>query len=283
MATPPLVDNRVAELLPSKLTLAQRQLFDCHLCPHHCGDRRAEARGVCRVGQTSYIASEMLHLGEEALLRPAHAIFFSGCTATCHFCTAAKFAFHPTYGVAVTPQQLAARILQRQQAGARSLCFIGGDPTPHIPFILATLSAVGEQRQIPTVFNSNFYVSVLALELLDGAIDIYLPDLKFGPGDCGEQIGGMPDYWQVVTNVIDQLYVQGKTLLVRHLLMPGHFDCCTVPVLHWLAQRPTLQVSLLTQYLAPAHARGGLAQPLVQAEIDQAYTLAQQLQLNLVH
>jgi putative pyruvate formate lyase activating enzyme len=243
---------------------------------------RATARGVCRVGQTSYIASEMLHLGEEAMLRPAHAIFFSGCTATCHFCTAAKFAFHPTYGVAVTPEQLAARSLQRQQAGARSLCFIGGDPTPHIPFILATLAVMGEQRHIPAVFNSNFYLSALALELLDGAIDIYLPDLKFGPGPCGEVIGGMPNYWSVVTGCIDQLYQQNKTLLVRHLLMPGHFDCCTVPALHWLAQRPKLQVSLLTQYLAPAHVGGALARPLAHAEISQVHALAQKLQLKLV-
>src|SRR4051795_13087474 len=105
---------------------AQTQLADCVLCPHRCGSVRASATGRCRVGPTSYIASEMLHVGEEELLRPAHAIFFSGCTATCHFCTAARFAFHPTYGVAVTPAQLSARILQRQAAGARSLCFIGG-------------------------------------------------------------------------------------------------------------------------------------------------------------
>lgn len=272
----------LAEPAPGKLILAQQQLTDCHLCPHHCGSTRAIARGICRVGQISYIASEMIHLGEEAILCPAHAIFFSGCTATCHFCTAAKFAFHPTYGVAVTPEQLATRILQRQQAGARSICFIGGDPTPHIPFLLATLAAVGDRRNIPAVFNSNFYVSEVALTLLDGAIDIYLPDLKFGPGACGEQLGGMPDYWHVVTNVMDQLYTQGKTLLVRHLLMPGHFACCTVPVLHWLAQRPDLQVSLLTQYLAPAHARGELALSLTRTEVAQAYDLAQQLQLNLV-
>ena len=120
---------------------AAAHLDDCHLCPFHCGVRRADATGVCRVGRTSYIASEMLHMGEEELLRPAHAIFFSGCTATCSFCTAARFAFRPTYGVAVTPAQLAGRIVQRQAEGARSLCFIGGDPVPHIPFILATLAA----------------------------------------------------------------------------------------------------------------------------------------------
>lgn len=265
---------------------ADSHLSDCHLCPHHCGSARQSASGVCRVGQTTYIASEMLHMGEEELLRPAHAIFFSGCTATCSFCTAAKFAFRPTYGVAVSPRQMALRILQRQEEGARSLCFIGGDPVPHIPFILATLEELGGRLRIPTVFNSNFYLSDEALALLAGAIDIYLPDLKFGPPiadhDCGQKLGNMPNYWPVVTHAINQLYQEGKSIIVRHLLMPGHLACCTLPVLVWLAERPGIKVSLLTQYLAPAHVKGELAAMLDATDVRQAQELAAQLGLSLV-
>jgi putative pyruvate formate lyase activating enzyme len=228
----------------------------------------------------------MLHLGEEAILQPAHAIFFSGCTATCSFCTAATFAFRPTYGVVVTAQQLAARIRQRQAEGARSLCFIGGDPAPHIPFILETLDCLGADRQIPAVFNSNFYLTDQALDLLAGSIDLYLPDLKFGPArgnqDCGETIGGMPNYWAVVTGCIDRVWKAGERVMVRHLLMPSHFECCTRPILHWLAERQGISVSLLTQYLAPAHARGSLATALADEEIEQARSLALQLKLELM-
>ena len=276
----------------SDLTLAQAvdaaaaHLTDCTLCPHKCGPARLDARGVCRVGATSYIASEMVHMGEEAPLQPAHAIFFSGCTATCTFCTAARFAFRPTYGVAVTPGQLAARIRRRQDEGARSVCFIGGDPAPHIPFILATLHTLGADRRVPAVLNSNFYLTPFALDLLAPAMDIYLPDLKFGPAtgpaSCGERLGGMPDYWAVVTGCIDRVLDAGQTVLVRHLLMPGHFDCCTAPVLAWLAERPALTVSLLTQYLPPAHARGPLANTLADEEVAQAQRLARQLGLQLV-
>lgn len=270
----------------NRVMLAQQHLHDCHLCPHHCGPQRATAQGVCRVGQQSYIASEMLHLGEEELLRPAHAIFFSGCTATCRFCTAAKFAFRPTYGVTVSPEQLAARMVERQGQGARSICFIGGDPAPHIPFILAALDVLGTRKSVPTVLNSNLYLTDVALDLLDGAIDIYLPDLKFGPAvgpeSCGERIGGMPDYWTVVTGCIDRLHEAGKRILVRHLLMPGHFACCTEPILHWLAARPKVEVSLLTQYLAPAHAKGELAASLTDQEVAQAMMLARALELSLV-
>lgn len=265
---------------------AQRHLTDCTLCPHMCGPLRATARGVCRVGQRSHIASEMLHMGEERLLHPAHAIFFSGCTATCSFCTAARFAFRPTYGVAVSPQQLAARMAQRQAQGARSICFIGGDPAPHIPFILDSLAALGARKTVPAVFNSNFYLTPTALDLLDGAIDMYLPDLKFGPAtgaeSCGERIGGMPDYWRVVTGCVERLYAANKRVLVRHLLMPGHFECCTEPVLRWLAEHPGIDVSLLTQYLAPAHARGELAQPLPAEDVARAHRLARALDLRLV-
>lgn len=261
-------------------------LTDCHLCPFHCGARRATASGVCRVGVVSYVASEMLHYGEEEALRPAHAIFFSGCTARCSFCTAARFAFNPVYGAPVTAAHLTARILQRQAEGARSVCFIGGDPAPHIPLILATLATLGAQRTIPAVFNSNFYLTDAALDLLDGAIDIYLPDLKFGPAtgaqSCGEAIGGMPDYWRVVTGAIARVAAQGKQVIVRHLLMPGHFECCTAPALTWLATQPAVQVSLLTQYLAPVHARGALARPLDQADVTRARRLAVDLGLQLV-
>ncbi len=276
----------MAVTLVAQAEAAQRHLADCHLCPHHCGERRRDGTGVCRVGQESFIASEMMHMGEEALLRPAHAIFFSGCTATCSFCTAAKFAFRPTYGVTVTPEQLATRIVQRQAEGARAICFIGGDPTPHIPYILSTLATLGSQQRIPAVLNSNFYLTPDALALLDGAIDIYLPDLKFGPATgsqgCGERIGGMPDYWVQVTAAIEQAARGRATVIVRHLLMPGHFDCCTAPVLAWLAQRPALQVSLLTQYLAPAHAHGVLADALTTEDVDRAERLARTYGLRLV-
>lgn len=267
------------------IRLANAHLADCRLCPHLCGAVRAEARGVCRVGVQSYVASEMLHMGEEQILRPAHAIFFSGCTATCSFCTAARFAFRPTYGAAVTPAQLAARIEQRQAEGARSVCFIGGDPVPHIPLIVQALALLGERRAIPAVFNSNFYLTPAALDLLAGAIDIYLPDLKFGPAagpqSCGERIGGMPDYWRVVTGSILRLHGEGRRLLVRHLLMPGHFACCTQPVLQWLAGLPGVEVSLLTQYVAPQHVRGELANELDTEEVARARTLAATLGLGL--
>ena len=282
MTMPRLAPHALAE----RAATAQHHLADCTLCPHECGERRATGTGVCRVGPTSYIASEMLHLGEEALLRPAHAIFFSGCTATCSFCTAARFAFRPTYGVAATPRQLAARMAQRQAEGAASICFIGGDPTPHIPFILAALAEFGAARTIPTVFNSNFYLTDAALDLLDGAIDIYLPDLKFGPAtgpdSCGERLGGMPDYWRIVTGCMTRVHARGGRLLVRHLLMPGHLDCCTRPVLTWLATLPGVEVSLLTQYVAPPQARGELAATLDPADVAAATDLAHQLGLKLV-
>lgn len=268
------------------LRRAERHLDDCHLCPHHCGVERRDAAGICRVGRTSHIASEMLHMGEELQLRPAHAIFLSGCTARCVFCTAAKFAFVPTYGVAVSPQQLAERIVLRQNQGARSICFIGGDPAPHIPFILATVAALGPRKRAPVVINSNFYMTDKAFDLLDPAIDIYLPDLKFGPdageGGCGNRIGGMPGYWPVVTSAIDRLHSSGKQMIVRHLLMPGHFDCCTAPVLHWLSERPGIAVSLLTQYVAPAHVRGALAATLPAEDINRARGLVSELGLELV-
>jgi putative pyruvate formate lyase activating enzyme len=92
----------------------------------------------------------------------------------------------------------------------------------------------------------------------------------------------MPNYWSVVTSCIERTLVREKRVIVRHLLMPGHFECCTAPVLRWLAAHPGLEVSLLTQYLAPAHTRGELAASLTTADIQRAQQLAAELSLHLV-
>jgi len=266
--------------LAARAEQARTHLDDCQLCPHRCGAARTTGRGVCRVDTRTFIASEMLHLGEEEAIRPAHAVFFSGCTATCTFCTAARFAFRPQYGVEATPGQLAAAVRRRKAQGARTLEFVGGDPLPHLPFVLATLALLGDEAP-PVVWNSNFYHTPEALALLDGVIALYLPDLKFGNDRCGVELGGMPDYWAVVTGAIAWAAARSR-VMVRHLLMPGHFDCCTEPALRWLADAvPQTTVSLLTQYFPPAHARGPLAAQLSNAEIEQAQALAQRLNLTL--
>jgi len=229
----------------------------------------------------------MMHMGEEEILRPTHAIFFSGCTATCSFCTAARFAFRPTYGARIPATALARRILQRQDEGARTVAFIGGDPVPHLPYIHRVHEALEGALHIPLVFNSNYYVTGEALAIIDDLADIHLPDLKFGPAtaerDCGAEIGGMPGYWETVTDAIAHLLARKRQVIVRHLLMPGHIDCCTVPALAWLAGQQGVQVSLLTQYLAPAHARGALAQTLAREDVERAMALAHELGLNLIH
>jgi len=266
--------------LAARAEQARTHLDDCQLCPHRCGAARTTGRGVCRVDTRTFIASEMLHLGEEEAIRPAHAVFFSGCTATCTFCTAARFAFRPQYGVEATPGQLAAAVRRRKAQGARTLEFVGGDPLPHLPFVLETLALLGDEAP-PVVWNSNFYHTPEALALLDGVIALYLPDLKFGNDRCGVELGGMPDYWAVVTGAIAWAAARSR-VMVRHLLMPGHFDCCTEPALRWLADAvPQTTVSLLTQYFPPAHARGPLAAQLSNAEIEQAQALAQRLNLTL--
>ncbi len=268
--------------LASNIVEAKRHLQDCTLCPHACGVLRPAGHGLCGVDDVNYIASEMLHMGEEMFLRPAHAIFLSGCTARCSFCVANKFAFDAKYGISVRPEQLAERIVLRQEQGSRSICFIGGEPVPHIPFILETVEALGDRKRTPLVLNSNFYMTTAAQALLDNVVDIYLPDLKFGPGECGDIVGGMPNYWSVVTEQIDSVYQEGHDVVVRHLLMPGHLDCCTKPVLRWMAERPGLRVSLLDQYIAPTDARNELAGAVTDVESSAAYALASQLGLQLV-
>jgi putative pyruvate formate lyase activating enzyme len=243
--------NRKVRITRERVEASQRHLDDCHLCPHECGPARTTGQGVCRVGQQTYIASEMLHVGEEASISPAHAVFFSGCTAHCTFCSAARYAFNATYGTLATPQALTKAIRRRMAQGARTLEFVGGEPTPHIPFVLETLSLLAPGECPPVVWNSNFYLTSDALDLLDGVVDIWLPDLKFGNEDCARQLSRMRDYWKIVTHAILWAAPRGD-VIVRHLLMPGHKHCCTVPVLAWIeANMPQAKLSVLDQYIPP--------------------------------
>jgi len=241
-------------LLDLKVELARRILKSCHFCERRCGvDRTAGKRGVCGVGERSRVASEFMHHGEEPELVPSYTIFFNGCTFKCQYCQNWDISQFPEAGVEVSPQTLAKLVENARNEGARNVNWVGGEPTPNLHTILAALNEC--EVSVPSVWNSNFYMSLEAMKLLSGTQDVYLTDFKYGNDACALKYSKVPNYWEVVTRN-HRLAFADAELIIRQLVLPANVECCTRPVLEWIAKNlgGMVRVNILNQYRPEAKA-----------------------------
>ena len=241
-------------LLHGKAELARRLASPCRLCERRCMTPRRGGRvGACRLAWDVYVHSAFLHLGEEAPLVPSGTIFYGGCNFTCVYCQNFDVSqTQPRQGVRVTPRRLAAIQDALAGRGARNINHVGGDPTPSLHVIVESLLYV--ESSVPQLWNSNFYMSSEAMELLVDLIDIWLPDFKYGNDRCAARLSAVPRYWEVVTRNL-RVAAEHGDMIIRHLVLPGHLECCTRPVLEWIARnlpRDKILVNVMEQY-RPMH------------------------------
>jgi putative pyruvate formate lyase activating enzyme len=220
--------------LGERLAIALDRLHCCELCPRHCRvDRLAEEKGVCRTGRYAQVASYEPHFGEETPLVGASGsgtIFFAQCNLFCVFCQNYEIS-HGGAGVETSDGQLAAMMVSLQKQGCHNINFV--TPSHVVPQILAALPlAVEKGLAVPLVYNSSGYDSVETLRLLDGVVDIYLPDFKFWKQESGKRYAKAPDYPEVAKAALAEMHRQVgdlvvdergqaiRGLLVRHLVMP---------------------------------------------------------------
>jgi putative pyruvate formate lyase activating enzyme len=239
--------------LDLKVELAYRILRSCTFCEWRCGvDRSADRFGVCKLKSTSRLHSAFHHFGEEAPLigesqGGSGTIFFSGCTFHCVFCQNYDCSLDPESGRDISPMELAGVISRLRREGVANVNFVGGDPVPNMHTILAALNQV--EINIPTVWNSNMYSTVEGMKLLLEVTDFWLPDFKFGNDECARRLARVKDYVRVVSRNHLMAYNDGGNMIVRHLVMPNHLDCCTKPVLDFLAREmPDVLVNVMDQY-----------------------------------
>ena len=231
-------------LLDLKIELASRMFRNCCFCERRCGVDRTKQPGACMVKE-SLVSSEFLHMGEEHVLIPSYTIFFSGCSFHCVFCQNWDIS-QEISGVYIEPSMLAEMIKQRFFQGARNVNWVGGDPTPHLLYILKVLK--GCDINLPQVWNSNMYCSNETIRLLDGVIDLYLTDFKYGNDDCAKRLSKVDNYLKVVKRNHLKAYENGE-VIIRHLVMPNHVECCTKPVLEWISENtPNCLVNIMSQY-----------------------------------
>ena len=276
-----------AELI-EKLRRAGALASPCSLCERKCGaDRKGGKAGVCGV-LGSRVSSEFLHFGEEPELVPSHTIFFAGCTFKCAFCQNYDISQEPARGVEIAPAELANRIAR---GGGINVNWVGGDPTSNLEYILLVMKELRAlDLNIAQVWNSNMYMSEEAMAVLDGVIDVYLSDFKYGNDRCAKRLSGADRYFEVVSRN-HRIASEQCEILLRHLVMPGHVECCTKPVLDWVsANMPneSLRVNVMDQYhpdfmvLRENEKYPELGRRLKMPEFLEAYEYARKLGLDLV-
>lgn len=252
-------------LLDLKVELARRLHSECMICERRCRAKRTEGQtGHCGVLEAR-VVSEFLHTGEEPDLVPSYTIFFAGCTFNCVFCQNWDISTHPRSGVAIPPDELARMIEGRAKhaqgravgrgggGSARNVNWVGGDPSSNLLHILRTLNEC--RANIPQVWNSNMYLTEEAMALLDGVVDVYLTDFKYGNDACALRLSDAPDYMRVITRN-HTLARKNAEMIIRHLVLPGHVECCTRPALTWIASNlEAVKVNVMAQYRPEHRAR----------------------------
>ena len=273
----PVAHNEAAD----RVKAAREMLHCCGLCPRQCGvNRIASETGYCGLGGTARCFREMLHDAEEQQLNPSHQIYLAGCNLRCAFCTVAEWNEEPQAAEELDINKLKERIEYRKRQGARTLNLLGGEPTVSLPGIIELLSHLEPATQV--VLNSNMYYNDCVDELMDGLIDIYLADLKCGNSSCAEALLDASDYVEVAKENIMKANRHAE-VIVRHLILPGHRECCLEPTLNWLAEElPEVKVSLRNDYTPPAEVTAAPTEYLEQADVRDALDRARQLGLNLV-
>lgn len=276
---------------------AVERMRQCRLCPRECGVNRLEdEQGFCQTGRRALVSSAGPHFGEESPLVGSHGsgtIFFSSCNLLCSFCQNYDIS-HLREGAEVDADRLAGAMLQLAQGGCHNINLV--TPSHVVPQILEALVAAAESGlSVPLVYNTGGYDSVETLRLLDGVVDIYMPDFKFWDNAWAERFCYAGDYReramealqemhrQVGDLAIDEAGVAVRGLLVRHLVMPGGV-AGTQGVMQFLAREISRDtyVNVMDQYRPcwEAHKTPAINRRITVEEYDQALEAARQAGLH---
>jgi len=283
--------------LEKRAAAALSHLASCDVCPMECGvDRTRDELGVCQTGRLAQVSSYGPHPGEERPLsgkRGSGTIFFARCNLRCVFCQNADIS-QSSVGQAVSAGELAGLMLELQQMGCHNVNLVS--PSHIVPQILEALLIAAQQGlTLPIIYNSGGYDSLEMLTLLDGVVDIYMPDMKYSDPDRANQYSGVRDYPQVNQAAVLEMHRQvgdlqldedgiaQSGLLVRHLVLP-HGLADSERIFQFLAEEVSKNVylNIMAQYRPAykAYQIPKLSRRLKPKEYREAVRLAKQFGLN---
>jgi len=282
--------------LLERVKQAYSRLAACDLCPHECGVNRIRGEhGVCGAALQPRIASANVHKGEEPPISGTSGsgtIFFSGCSLKCRFCQ--NFPISQLFnGEDITVSKLAERMLRLQSQGVHNINLV--TPTHYLPQLLAALyQAIPQGFCLPIVWNCSGYEKVDALRLLDGVVDVYLPDMKYADDAVAVRLSSAPGYRAINRAAVSEMLRQVghlqldddglavRGLIIRHLVLPNGL-AGTRDTLQWIAENlgHETHISLMKQYF-PAHRAletEGVDRKVTDDEYDQAVECLEEFEL----
>lgn len=268
---------------------------NCKICPWNCSVDRfsGKKKGVCRSGASPMVSSYNLHFGEEPPIsgkRGSGTIFFTNCTLRCVYCQ--NFPISQLgAGKVYTHQELAGMMLYLQQRGGHNINFV--TPTHFVPSILLALSiAVEKGFRLPLVYNTSGYEKVETLRLLDGIVDIYLPDIKYSSDLMAKKYSRAKDYVKYNRQALKEMFrqvgflklnregVAVRGLLIRHLVLPNDI-AGSEESLKFIAKElsPDVHISLMSQYFPAYRARSieELSRPILPEEYEKVLRIMDKL------
>jgi putative pyruvate formate lyase activating enzyme len=272
----------------------------CEVCPRGCpADRLDDRQGLCAIGRQAVVASYFPHFGEEDCLRGwrgSGTIFFSGCNLRCVFCQNYDISWQ-VRGERVTPERLAKMMLELQALGCHNINWV--TPEHVVPQIMEAVPiALAAGLRLPIVYNTSSYDSPDSLALMEGVVDVYMPDLKLFTSERARRYLRRADYPEVARTAVREMHRQvgdlvlddrglaRRGLILRHLVMPGLLDE-TEAVLRWVAEAlgTTTYVNLMAQYHPAGRVAAGeygeIDRHPTRAEFLRAVEVAWELELRL--
>ena len=263
-------------------------LAHCNFCPWNCRvDRLAGTKfGACKLASSARVSTYFHHTGEELTYRGTQGsgtIFFTSCNMRCAFCQNGDISTDKDNGDESDAGTLAAMAWLLRREGCHNINWVGGEVVIHLHAIVDAIALLGRgfvpspaelararrskadrfffygesddaasydgAFNAPMLWNSNFFITREAMNILRLVTDVWLPDFKFGPGRCAMTLAKTPRYWETVTANIALIDAWGEDFTIRHLVMPNHVECCTCPVLDWIAERvPCAPVNIMDQF-----------------------------------
>lgn len=243
--------------------MKEELLEECRICPHRCRVNRIEGEvGRCKAKQTVKLALYSVHDFEEPCISGEHGsgtVFFSNCNLNCVFCQNYEIS-QVGKGKEISILELADIFIKQQRRNVENINLV--TPTSYIPQIIEAIKiARSNGLKIPIVYNTNGYENVESLKLLDGYIDIYLPDLKYANNVLAKKFSNIDNYFDIAKNAIKEMYRQvgspkfneegiiTRGLIIRHLVLPNNIEN-SKNVLKWIKENinPDVYVSIMAQY-----------------------------------
>ncbi|OGP62229.1 MAG: radical SAM protein [Deltaproteobacteria bacterium RBG_13_47_9] len=282
--------------LDQRIQLLKAFLKNCRLCPRECEVNRLNGEvGYCRATSDLMVSSAFPHFGEESPLVGDHGsgtIFLTHCNLRCIFCQNYDIS-HQGRGEQITPSDMARLMLRLQKIGCHNINFV--TPTHYAPQIVSSLpEAIEMGLRLPIVYNCSGYESIEVIQLLDGVVDIYMPDVKYMDEKYSKRFSNAPDYPEVVKKALKEMHRQvgdltthskgiaEKGLLIRHLVMPGGV-VSSEAVLRFIAEEisPHTYVNIMNQYRPEyrAHEDSQINRRITQKEYLEAIQIAKSFHL----